>query len=312
MKPINTNDLRRIDLNLALVFFVIYSEQSVTGAAGKLFLTQPAISASLAKLRELCGDALFVRSGRNLRATPFAERMFAVLKPALAQMQAGFTEREQFNPKISTQVFRIGLLDDIEIGLIPPLSRYLRVQAPGIRLSVHASDFRSLPGQLEREEIDVAVGVFESLPGDVQREEVLKSTFRTLYDPKMLKLGRSLSLARYIELEHVLVSFSGDFRGVFEEKFSESQYRRNIVMTTPHFSALPYIIKDTTMVTTIPEYLAQHFARTFDLATIATPFAAESFALEMIWPSYLDSEPDHQWLRARLRQLLRIKNLVSG
>jgi LysR family transcriptional regulator, mexEF-oprN operon transcriptional activator len=311
MKPINFNDLRKIDLNLALVFLVIHSEKSVTGAANRLFLTQPAISASLAKLRDVCGDALFVRQGRSLRATPFADQLAITFKPALTQLQAGFTDRQLFDPKIANTVFRVGLLDDIEIGLLPAVSRDLRHHAPDVKLSIRASDFRSLPGQFEREEVDVAVGVFDELPKGIAREKVLNASFRCLFDPQVMKLGKVLALNRYLELEHILVSFSGDFQGLFEEKFAHTSQRRNIVVTTPRFAALPYLIKGSSMVATVPEYLAYRFAKTFGLATIAAPFVAYSFALEMVWPSFLDSAPDHQWLRSRLKKSLRMKELIG-
>jgi LysR family transcriptional regulator, mexEF-oprN operon transcriptional activator len=311
MKPINTNDLRKIDLNLALVFYVIHSEKSVTGAANRLFLTQPAISASLAKLRDVCGDALFVRQGRKLRSTPFADQLAATFKPALTQLQAGFNERLTFNPKTTAGVFRVGLLDDIETGLLPALSRDLRQHAPGIKLSMRSSDFRSLPKQLEREEVDVAIGVFDELPTGVMREVLMHSSFRCLFDPQIVKLGRVLSMERYLELEHVLVSFGGDFHGLFEEKFANSHPSRNIVLNTPRFSALPFVIKGTQLVATIPEYLAYRFARTFGLATVTIPFLEESFSLEMVWPSYLDAEADQLWLRSRIKKLIRMKDLIG-
>jgi LysR family transcriptional regulator, mexEF-oprN operon transcriptional activator len=311
MKPINTNDLRKIDLNLALVFYVIHSEKSVTGAANRLFLTQPAISASLAKLRDICGDAIFVRQGRAIRATPFADQLAATFKPALATLQSGFTERQAFNPKTSTGIVRVGLLDDIETALLPALSRDLRVNSPGIKLSVRATDFRSLPEQLEREQVDVAVGVFDELPSGVIREPLLQANFRCLFDPKFVKVGRALTLRRYLELEHVLVSFNGDFQGMFEEKFASTSHRRNIVLNTPRFSTLPFVIKGTPLLATVPEYLAYRFARTYDLATIGTPFSDESFSLEMVWPSYLDAEADQQWLRTRIKKLVRLQELVG-
>jgi LysR family transcriptional regulator, mexEF-oprN operon transcriptional activator len=312
MKPINTDDLRKIDLNLALVFHVIYEEASVTSAARRLYLTQPAISASLARLRELCGDALFVRQGRNLRATPFADQLAQTLRPALAQLQAGFTERETFDPRVAQGVFRVGMLDDLEISLLPLLARDLRTRAPGIRLSVRSADFHSLTSQLEREELDVALGVFDHVPKLAVRQEILCTSFRTLYDPRVLKLRHPFTMARFLELEHVLVSFRGDFHGLFEEKFDPKEYKRNIVINTPRFSSIPYLLQGSRMICTMPEYLAYRFARSFGLATIAAPFVAESFSLEMVWPGYLDGEPDQQWLRSRLRKLVRMRDLAGG
>jgi LysR family transcriptional regulator, mexEF-oprN operon transcriptional activator len=312
MKPINISDIRKIDLNLALVFFVIHQAKSVTGAANQLYLTQPAISASLAKLRELCGDVLFVRYGRSLRATPYADELLSMLKPALEQLQAGFAGRRIFEPKTAKGVFRVGMLDDLEVGLLPLLARDLRAKAPGIQLSVRSTDFRSVSAQLANDEIDVAVGVFDDVPKPCLREELLQSSYRLLYDPRLLKLKSPLSLERYLKLEHVLVSFSGDFHGSFEEKFAKKGLARNIVVNTPRFAAIPYLVRGSTMVSTLPEYLAYRFAKTLGLATMDAPFVARSFPIEMVWPGHLDAEPDHMWLRSRLKRLTRMRDLVGS
>ena len=312
MKPINVSDMKRIDLNLALVFFVIYEEKSVTGAAARLYLTQPAISASLAKLRELCGDVLFVRQGRNLRPTPYADNLLASLKPALMQMQAGFAGRQVFEPKTAKGVLRIGMLDDLEMGLLPSLARDLRAKAPGIKLSVRSTDFRSVSAQLDSDEIDVAVGVFDDVPKPRHRQELLQASFRLLYDPGVVKIKGPLSLEVYLKLEHVLVSFSGDFYGLFEEKYAKKGLVRNIVVTTPRFSAVPYMLRGSSMVATLPEYLAFRFAKTFGLASIEAPFVARSFPIEMVWPAHLDAEPDHVWLRSRIKRLTRMRDLVGN
>lgn len=311
MQTINVSDLRKIDLNLALVFCVIYEAQSVTGAAQRLYLTQPAVSASLSKLRDLVGDELFVRHGRKLKPTPFADELAARLSGGLAQLQSGFLEHNKFDPKTATRVFRLGLLDDLEIGVLPALAAQLRTKAPGIRLSSRMTDFRSIAAQLEHDAIDVAVGVFDDVPKIAYRKELLSTSYRCLFDPKKLKLGRTLSLERYLELDHILVSFSGDFRGLFEEKFAKKGLKRNIVVNTPRFASVPYVLKQAPIVSTLPDYLAYRFAKAFGLATVAAPYEVKSFPIEMVWPIRFDAEPDHLWFRGLLANLLRMNTLVG-
>jgi LysR family transcriptional regulator, mexEF-oprN operon transcriptional activator len=311
MQNINYSDMRKIDLNLALAFCAIHSERSVSGAAGKLYLTQPAISAALGRLRAQLGDPLFVREGRKLRPTPFADSLAAKWARGLNELQSGFLEREQFDPKKSSRVFRIGLLDDLEIGILPPLMSHLRKNAPNIRLSVRTADFQTLAGQLDRDELDLALGVFDELPKTVFRKEVLRTSFRTLFNPKFIRLGEKLTMKRYLELEHIIVSFSGDFHALFEEKFSKDGLFRNIVMSTPRFSAMPYILKESPVIATIPEYLAYRFARSFGLATTAAPFVAESFGIEQVWPTRLDQEPGNTWFRKLVASQMRMNTLIG-
>lgn len=105
----NRNDLRRVDLNLLIVFETLIHERSVTRAAEKLFLGQPAISAALADLRVLFADPLFVRTGRSMEPTAHAKEIFALLTPALDSISTAISRAAQFDPASSTAVFRIGL-----------------------------------------------------------------------------------------------------------------------------------------------------------------------------------------------------------
>ena len=116
----NRNDLRRVDLNLLIVFETLMHERSVTRAAEKaLFLGQPAISAALSRLRGLFDDPLFVRTGRSMEPTARAVEIFALLSPALDSISTAVSRAAEFDPATSTAVFRIGLSDDVEFALLP-------------------------------------------------------------------------------------------------------------------------------------------------------------------------------------------------
>ncbi|MFD2435935.1 LysR family transcriptional regulator [Modicisalibacter luteus] len=116
----NRNDLRRVDFNLLIVFETLMHERSVTRAAEKLFLGQPAISAALARLRTLFDDPLFIRTGRVMEPTSRAEEIFRLLEPALDSISNALSHTSEFDPATSDAVFRVGLSDDVEFGLLPP------------------------------------------------------------------------------------------------------------------------------------------------------------------------------------------------
>ena len=130
----NRNDLRRLDLNLLIVFETLMHERSVTRAAEKLFLGQPAISAALARLRTLFDDPLFVRTGRSMEPTPRAQEIFALLSPALDSISTAVSRAADFDPATSKAVFRIGLSDDVEFALLPALLRRLRAEGVAVWL----------------------------------------------------------------------------------------------------------------------------------------------------------------------------------
>jgi LysR family transcriptional regulator, mexEF-oprN operon transcriptional activator len=311
MKPINIIDLRKLDLNLLVVLFMIYEHRSVTVAAKALYLTQPAISAALARLRAQCGDELFVRQGRRLRATPYTETLIESLRPALAQIQASFAARGEFNPLTAQGTLRLGLADGLEMGLLPSITADLRRSAPGIRIRVNGTDFHAIQGQLENEELDLAFGVFNDLPKTVQREPLHRLSFRMLFDPRQHQISTRISIKQYVALDHVLVSYAPGFMGLFETKYESEGLARNIVVSTARFSSVPFLVQGSKLVCTMPDYLAYRFSRAFNLATIAAPFVDNTFDIEMVWPSYMTAEPDQQWLRDRLMRHVRLKDLIG-
>ncbi len=153
----NRNDLRRVDLNLLIVFETLMHERSVTRAAEKLFLGQPAISAALARLRSLFDDPLFVRTGRSMEPTARAMEIAALLSPALDSISTAVSRAADFHPATSTAVFRIGLSDDVEFGLLPPLIKRLRAEAPGVVLVIRRTNYLLMPALLASGEISVGV-----------------------------------------------------------------------------------------------------------------------------------------------------------
>ncbi len=215
----NRNDLRRVDLNLLIVFETLMHERSVTRAAEKLFLGQPAISAALSRLRTLFDDPLFVRTGRSMEPTARAQEIFAHLSPALDSISTAMSRASEFDPATSTAVFRIGLSDDVEFGLLPPLLRRLRAEAPGIVLVVRRANYLLMPNLLASGEISVGVSYTDELPANAKRKTVRRSK------PKILRADSApgqLTLDDYCARPHALVSFAGDLSGFVDEELENS------------------------------------------------------------------------------------------
>lgn len=222
----NRNDLRRVDLNLLIVFETLMHERSVTRAAEKLFLGQPAISAALSRLRTLFDDPLFVRTGRSMEPTARAQEIFAHLSPALDSISTAMSRASEFDPATSTAVFRIGLSDDVEFGLLPPLLRRLRAEAPGIVLVVRRANYLLMPNLLASGEISVGVSYTDELPANAKRKTVRRSK------PKILRADSApgqLTLDDYCARPHALVSFAGDLSGFVDEELEKFGRKRKVV-----------------------------------------------------------------------------------
>ena len=294
----NRNDLRRVDLNMLIVFETLMHERSVTRAAEKLFLGQPAISAALARLRTLFDDPLFVRTGRAMEPTARAREIFALLSPALDSISSAVSRATDFNPATSTAVFRIGLSDDVEFALLPPLLRRLRAEAPGVALVVRRANYLLMPGLLASGEISVGVSHTQELPANAKRKVLRRSL------PKLLRADSvpgQLSLDDYCARPHALVSFAGDLSGFIDEELAKVGCKRRVVLAVPQFNGLATLLAGTDIVATVPDYAAAVLTAGGGVRAEPLPMASPSFELHMVWPGAQDNDPAERWLRSRIQ-----------
>lgn len=276
----NRNDLRRVDLNLLIVFETLMHERSVTRAAEKLFLGQPAISAALSRLRNLFDDPLFVRTGRSMEPSARAHEIFALLSPALDSISTAVSRAAEFDPATSTSVFRIGLSDDAEFALLPQLLKRIRAEAPGIVLVVRRVNYLLMPALLASGEISVGVSYTSDLPANAKRKVLRRSK------PKLLRADSvpgSITLDDFCERPHALVSFAGDLSGFIDEALDEIGRKRHVVLAVPQFNGLGSLLAGTDIVATVPDYTADALTAAGGLRAEDLPMEVRSFELHMAW-----------------------------
>ncbi|MGH8352375.1 MAG: LysR family transcriptional regulator, partial [Pseudomonas sp.] len=274
----NRNDLRRVDLNLLIVFETLMHERSVTRAAEKLFLGQPAISAALARLRALFDDPLFVRTGRSMEPSARAQEIFALLAPALDSISTAISRAADFDPATSTAVFRIGLSDDVEFALLPALLRRVRAEAPGVVLVVRRANYLLMPSLLASGEISVGVSYTDELPANAKRKTLRRSK------PKLLRADSvpgPLSLDDYCARPHALVSFAGDLGGFVDEELAKLDRKRRVVLAVPQFNGLGTLLAGTDLVSMVPDYTAAALTAAGGLRAEDPPLPTQSFELSM-------------------------------
>jgi LysR family transcriptional activator of mexEF-oprN operon len=294
----NRNDLRRLDLNLLIVFETLMHERSVTRAAEKLFLGQPAISAALARLRSLFDDPLFVRTGRSMEPTARAEEIFGLLSPALDSISTAVSRAADFDPATSTAVFRVGLSDDVEFALLPALLRRLRAEAPGVVLVVRRANYLLMPNLLASGEISVGVSYTEELPANAKRKTLRRSK------PKLLRADSvpgTLSLDDYCARPHALVSFAGDLNGFIDDQLQEMGRSRKVVLAVPQFNGLGTLLAGTDLLSVVPDYTAAVLTAVGGLRAEDLPLETRTFEMSMAWRGAQDNDPAERWLRSRIQ-----------
>nr|WP_187299515.1 LysR family transcriptional regulator [Pseudomonas aeruginosa] len=262
---------------------------------------QPAISAALSRLRTLFDDPLFVRTGRSMEPTARAQEIFAHLSPALDSISTAMSRASEFDPATSTAVFRIGLSDDVEFGLLPPLLRRLRAEAPGIVLVVRRANYLLMPNLLASGEISVGVSYTDELPANAKRKTVRRSK------PKILRADSApgqLTLDDYCARPHALVSFAGDLSGFVDEELEKFGRKRKVVLAVPQFNGLGTLLAGTDIIATVPDYAAQALIAAGGLRAEDPPFETRAFELSMAWRGAQDNDPAERWLRSRISMFI--------
>ncbi|MBH3437538.1 MULTISPECIES: LysR family transcriptional regulator [Pseudomonas] len=297
----NRNDLRRVDLNLLIVFETLMRERSVTRAAEKLFLGQPAISAALARLRSLFDDPLLVRTGRTMEPTPRAMEIFGLLSPALDSISSAMSRAQNFEPASADRVFRIGLSDDVEFALLPPLLRRLRAEAPGVALVIRRTNYLNISSQLASGEITVGVAYTSELPANAKRKTLRRSRSKVL---RADSIPGTLTLDDFCARPHALVSPAGDLSGFIDDALATLGKQRRVVLAVPQFNGLGTLLTNTDLLATVPDYTAQVLASNGGLRIENPPLEVQSFELSMAWSGVHDNDPAERWLRSRIQMFV--------
>jgi LysR family transcriptional activator of mexEF-oprN operon len=292
---------RDLDLNLLRVFAVVADSDSVTAAAGRLYLTQPAVSAALRRLTRAVGAPLFTRRGRGLALTSRGESLRAALRPHLQALVDAALAAPIFDPKTSERTLRLGLSDSAEVWLLPRLLQILEREAPRMRVIAVSVQFRTVEAALASG-LDAAITVVDDLPPTIRRRELYRGGFVCLFDPRHAKLRR-LREQDYFAREHVIVSYNGDLRGLIEDVLRK---QRRIRCSVPSFSNIGAVVEGTGMLATVPAIVgAQICAVRPHLRTRALPFLVSSAAVELLWPSTSDDDEAASWARDRIVEIAR-------
>jgi len=301
---IRTNDFRKLDLNLLVAFQVLVREKSVSRAAERLFLGQPAMSGALARLREILQDEILVRTGRAMEPTTKALALAAQLTPALESIRATLFEQPAFDPATQSRTFHLGMRDWVEMWLMPALMAHVQQAAPRVRIAVRASDAQLGARMLENDEMDLGISVFPDGPAWLRREQLAAMGYRCVYDGRRLDLGSPLTLEQYLAHPHLVTPMQTDFRGPLDEELVGRGKRRKLIYATSRFAALPLILRRGAAIATVPEQPARQWADVFGLTSSPVPVRIAQFAISMIWHARRDGDAGLNWLRMIVRDVV--------
>ena len=293
-------NVQAIDLNLLRVFDAVLQERSVTAAAGRLGLTQPAVSNALSRLRKLLGDALFVRTPAGMDATPFARGVAEPVRQALALLDSALAHGPGFEPATATRAFRFYMSDLGQIEFLPPLIERVQRAAPGVRLEAVALDIEDIAGALATGALDLAVGFLPGLGPPVSRRALFRDPYLCLMraDHQI----KALTKRKFLDASHALVTYRGGHR-VVEEALERAGLARRIALRLPHFTVVPMVLERTDLLCTLPARVARVFERRGKLKSLPPPVPIPVADVAVHWHERFEADQGNRWLREQIVEL---------
>ena len=296
--------ISKVDLNLFTVFDAIYTEGSVTRASQQLNLTQPAISHSLARLRLIFDDPLFVRQGHAMVSTPLARSIIEPVRTALRGLEVTLADAGKFDPSFSSKQFNLALRDVLESSLLPPLMQNIALQAPQITLAAIQVERRELVSELAAGTIDLAIDMLLPLPNDIQREKIVQDTTVVIARKGHLaiKYKKKLDLDTYMKAEHVLASSRRKGMGLEDFELSRLGLQRRIRLRCQHYFAACRVVSQTDLLLTMPERFARIANEHFDNQILPLPLPMPSWDVYLYWHQNVVNDPANRWLRQQVTE----------
>lgn len=283
------------DLNLLFVFQALMSELNATRAASRLGVSQAAISASLRRLRTLYDDPLFQRTQRGFRPTARA----LVLQPAIEDALRTITGTFAADGKVAGErasLVRIGLSDDFEMAFGSRIIRLVKERMPSMRIVFRQTNSLVAAQALNDKEIELAITSGGFSDGRLKHLSLASSNYLIVYDPGPRGSTDPFTIEEYVGRDHILVSYSG-LTGITDDVLAEHGLRRRILVSTTHFSALPFLLRGSEAIATIPAHAAMALCAAGGFAVSACPVAFPHYAYGVSWRFDSVRKPDVMQVR---------------
>jgi len=296
---IQTMDIKRIDFNLLATLEALLAERSVSRAAVRLGLSQPALSAQLARLRDMLGDPLFIPSHRGMTPTPLALGLQAPLTTALAQLRDVVTSARAFDPARDALTVRIAASDYVQSALLLDFTLALRREAPGVRIALRAADATRLEAQMEQGEIDLAALTPEGIPDALRSRPLFEERYVFIARRGHPALRRPLDAQRFCELDHVMVSpRGGSFSTPLDDMLDAQGLQRRVVVSASTFHSVLELVGRSDLVALVPARMVKEDDRR--LRVLAPPLPVAGFTIHMAWHNRTHRDAAQRWVRERL------------
>jgi DNA-binding transcriptional LysR family regulator len=262
------------------------------------------MSSSLAKLREIFQDELFVRTGNGMQPTPRALALKEPIQRVLAAVKGEILDTGRFDPATETRPYTITTPDIGETLLLPRVVARLAQVAPRVNLRSTVVGPRHLEEALEAGEVDLAVGYFPDLVQPTTMQQTLFTHgFSCLARTGHPLLKNGMTLEAFLEAHHVVVASEGRSQELLEDALTKRGLERRCALRIPHFMSVPFVVASTDLIVTVPRAVAMFISGLANLQVLDPPIDVPEFAVKQYWHRRFHRDPRLIWFRTMMSEL---------
>lgn len=297
---------RGLDLNLLLALDNLLALRNVSAAARRLHVSQPAMSGSLARLREHFEDALLVAVGKRMELTALGESLMPAVRDVLDKVESTVTMRPTFDPAVAKRRFSLAASEYTVSTLLVEVLRRVKKQSSAITVDLLPADAGQMNERLNSRDLDFAFSVGHFIDPSHPHFVVIEDTFHCVAWKGNRRLGKSLPLEKYLVLGHAATRYGFDRRPGFEEyALQQLGIERHVEVTCTTPMLLGPLVVGTDRIATLPTRLALHQCATLPLKMFTPPIALPPLRISMHWHRSRELDSASIWLRGLIAETAR-------
>ena len=290
---------------------VLLRECNVTRAAEELGISQPAMSNSLRRLRDLFEDPILVRTSNGMVATARALELQPLVRNVLVAAEEVIMPKAAFNPLESERIFRIMASDYTECTLLPTLLKHIRKHAPGVCIDVLTPSDVNFH-DVENGKVDLVINRFDTLPQSFHQIHLWEDSFSCVVSSTN-PVKDNWTLDTYLKSNHVWVSKTGMGVGVgvtpddvqrlgwVDEALNRLGEKRSIGVFTRHYQAALRLAEQKDLIVTLPSLATRAISNRDNVVILKPPFEIPKMRLKMVWSPLLQHDVGHRWMRQLIK-----------